>query len=202
MHYAIPDSIINEKRKGENNKIIFATIGTVCELKGIDVFLNAITKLSNTTKAEFWIVGTGTKEYYEQIKPLIEYSPSIIVKGKLGRKEMKQALSMIDVVVMPSREDSLPIAVTEGMMSSAACIVSDRCGSKDYIKNGENGVIFPSENIDELAKFMQCLIDNPSLIAEVGKKARNTYERFFSMSVFENNLKIEIKKAIDMFNNK
>lgn len=103
--------------------------------------------------------------------------------------------SDIDVIVSASRMDSLPIVMTEGMMYEKVCIASDMTGTSDYIENGKNGFIVPCENIDALCERMEWIIDNQDRLSDIRKKARKTYEDYFTMEQFEMRLEKMFEEA-------
>jgi glycosyltransferase involved in cell wall biosynthesis len=97
-------------------------------------------------------------------------------------------------MVVPSREDPMPTVAAEAMMHGVPCIVSDATGTANYISDGEDGVIFQSEDEDELASKIMWCMEHKDKLAKMGEKARKIYEQHFSMRVFEKNL-LEIVKG-------
>lgn len=200
MPYGLPDDvIINEF---ENNTMIFALIGNISYLKGQDIFIDAAIKVMNgqCEHIEFWLIGSTAGDYAQNFLLGVEQLDYVKVKGEVNRAEMRRLLSEIDVVVSASREDSLPIVITEGMMNSKTCIISDAIGSSKYIKNMVNGIKFKSQDADDLAKAMTWCLNNKDALKVIGSKARNTYKEFFSMKAFADNLEKEILYAEMKYN--
>ena len=52
----------------------------------------------------------------------------------------------------------------------------------------QNGIVFKNACVDELAERLYWCIQNKNEIIKMKKEAKKTYERFFSMDVFQNNL--------------
>lgn len=190
LPYGIPDmapkksSVISKK-----TKIIFAIIGEVCDRKAQDVFVEAACQLDRRNRAEFWIIGKlSDNAFGKKIQKMVSDKSFIRLWGVLTRKEIYQVLSDVDVVVCASREDPLPIVVTEGMMLGKLCIITDKTGNVDYIQNGVNGFVVPANDVQILKEKMEWAIDNHDRIPEIGIHARETYENYFSMDVFGKNL--------------
>lgn len=190
LNYGIPD--MNLKSVSEKNKkpqIIFALIGYVYKLKAQDIFIKAIEEMNYGESAEFWIIGNmEDNEYCNSIREAAEQNPSIKIKGVLTREEIYNVFPKIDVVVCPSREDCLPIVMTEAMMFGKICIASEGTGTADFITEGENGFVVPVEDVQALSKKMQWVLENKTQLEHIGKNARKTYEQYFSMEVFGDNL--------------
>lgn len=116
--------------------------------------------------------------------------------GGLSRSEIHERYGEIDVVVCPSREETASIVVTEGMMYGKVCIVSEVAGMAAYIEDGENGIICESENHVNLCDKMKWVIKNRKNLQTMGKRARETYEKYFSMESFGERLEKELHNAI------
>ena len=121
---------------------------------------------------------------------------SIEFLGELTREEIKKAFQDIDVLVCPSREDPLPIVVTEAMMYGKTCIVSDSVGMADHIEDGENGFVFRKDDADALAERMTWVFRNQNRLAKIGKNARKVYEECFTMDCFGQRLEDVLRKWI------
>lgn len=185
--------------KIETERIIFAIIGYVGPIKGQDIFIDAISRLNEEEKkeAEFWIIGhIGEAGYGNQIRERAKEESCIKILGEKNKQELIELYKKINVVVVASRTETLSLVAIEGMMHSKACIVSDSAGIAEYICNGENGFLYKSEDIDELADIMRVIILNRSRIEDIGVNGRKIYETFFSLNSFSQRLRKEIEICI------
>lgn len=199
MPYGLSDD--RALANSEKQKMIFAIIGYVSLLKGHDILVEAIKKLTaeEQDKAEFWLVGSIDGEFARNLLRVTEQISSIIVKGLVNRSQMKEILAKLDVVVSASREDSLPIVITEGMMNSKACIMSNAIGNVRYVTDLKNGLIFQSENVDDLSNKIRWCLNNKEKVKMIGQEARKIYEKEFSMEAFADRLEGEITQAEELF---
>lgn len=204
MHKIIPDMPVDDLLYGVEDmvgyvrqtqgrcadKIYFVSIGYIEERKGQDLLVQAIQRLPDEyrAKAVFYLVGQDSSMMAQQIKAQIENMPEIIMTGTVDRDGIKKILNNADVMICPSREDPMPTVVTEAMMYSVPCILSDAAGTAEYIRDGADGFIFPSESVEELSVRIQWCIDHNQELSEMGTRARQIYEKVFSMKVFEENL--------------
>ena len=197
---------IKHEIQSQNNRIItFAIIGSIIERKAQDIFISAINQLSKEEidKSRFYIIGSyDSGEYASRIIEESKEYGNIIVTGNLTREEIDNIYSEIDVAVCPSREDPLPIVMTEAMMYRKPCIASDSTGTADYIKDGINGFVCKTEDSEDLCEKMRYFIHNPEKIEKMGQEARKIYEEYFTMDKFADRLCNEMQKTIDVFNKK
>lgn len=198
--YGTPDFSNDVKTVSkQREKVIFGIIGTINARKAQDIFIDAIEKLSceERAKAEFWIIGSIlNQEFYEKIKPRIGEIQEIKEFGACNREEMKNLYAQIDVVVCPSREDPLPVVVTEAMIMSKPAIVSTMTGTAALITDQENGFICETGEAEELAKTMEWILHNTEKLCEIGKNARKLYESNFAMNVFERNINKIVEEVL------
>lgn len=184
--YFIPSLDIQKK-----GKLKFALIGYIHSIKGQDIFLQAISMMSTTIMevTEFYIVGrVSDKNLYTELLEISNNSENIKFVGELSPQEMLYFYNSIDIVVCPSRCDTMPMVVAEGLMNHKVCIVSDKTGFLNIISDKNDGLIFESENAVGLKENMEWIINNPQLIKEIGDNGRKIYDKYFSKEVFQNNI--------------
>lgn len=181
-----------------NRRIVFAMVGYFREDKNQKQFLEAAESFKN--KCEFWLVGNALdKEYLNELKPLIDKEENVLWMGEYSYSEMPSLYNKIDVVVCASYEESLSITIVEGMMHSKICITTDRTGIADYIEDGVNGFICKTGDMKSLKEKMQYVIDHFDELDDMRKKARETYEKYFTLEILGDNLEKEINAAIKKF---
>jgi glycosyltransferase involved in cell wall biosynthesis len=194
MSYGIPDERVNTY-KVRNGKIVFAVIGVVTERKAQDIFIEAVNKL-NYESAQYLIIGQkGSDDYCNKVEEMSLGNPNIKFWGELTREQMKVIYEDIDVVVCPSKEETMSITITEGMMYCKTCIVSDNAGMAEYVENGKNGFVFKSEDVEDLYNKMNWCIENKDRLNDIGARARKTYEDYFTMQKFGERLEKMLKEV-------
>ena len=180
------------------NRMIFTTIGFVEHHKGQDVLVDAIKTIDKEMllKCRFLFVGKNDSLYAEELKKQIVGYSCIEMLGSVSREQIHRILKNTNVLICPSREDTMPTVCAEAMMHSVPCLVSDAIGTAAYIKNGNNGLIFENENSTELKAQIVWCIQHSTELKEMGNRAYEIYERLFSPKVFEENLLMFIEEMI------
>lgn len=169
--------------------VCFITIGYIEARKGQDILIKAIKMLPQNIleKCEFCFVGQDTSMLAQRLKEESRDISQIKLIGTVGRNEIHTLLRKSDMMICPSREDPMPTVVAEAMMQGVPCIVSDAVGTAEYIHNREEGLLFPSENAEELADRIEWCVCHQKELYKMGNSARRVYERVFSMEAFEHN---------------
>ena len=184
----------NQPQKKMGCKFIYAQIGTADDCKGLDIFCEAVKKANGLQKeqCEYWIIGEISQERRNEYTQI----DGVKVFGSMEHNELMKLYQDIDVLVCPSRNDSMPVVVTEAMMNKKVCIVSDHTGQSQFIVNYKNGLVFESENVDALRQHLEWTFLNQDKLKDIGEEAYQVYEKRFRMNIFENNLS-NIMKEID-----
>lgn len=185
--YGVADTENRVAATDGKDVIRFITIGFLEERKGQDILLQAVKKLPDGIRhsSEFYIVGHGDTLFGEQIRSAGTGISEIVFTGSVGREKIHELLRTSDVLICPSRQDPMPTVAAEAMMHSVPCIVSDATGTAAYIHNGEDGFVFPGEDVQALAERIEWCVTNKAELDSIGKKARKLYEKHFSMPAFE-----------------
>ena len=150
--------------------------------------------------AELIIIGKKTTEKCVcMVLDLADRYENVRYIEELPRKEIFDLYRKVDCVVCPSREDPMPVVLTEGMALEKVCICSTETGTKAFIKEGVNGFVCRSNDAQDLAEKLKYIIDNKNDLIKIGKEGRKIYEREFSMESFHKRIR---EKIIDNIINK
>lgn len=175
---------------GNGKKFLFVTIGFWENIKGQDILLRAVEMLPFEIRnaIEVLFVGHDATLFAEEQKERYKSLEGIRYLGSVDRSQIHNILERADVLVCPSRQDSMPTVVAEAMMHSVPCIISDVVGTAEYITDGKDGLIFRSEDAQALADKMEWCVKHGLEITLMGINSRKVYEEKFSMKAFEKDL--------------
>lgn len=89
-----------------------------------------------------------------------------------------------EVFVLPTLEDGSPFAVAEAMGCGLPVIVTDSCGSAEWVTNGRTGWIVPSRRPDALAEAFETALERRHDLSSMGEQARLDTEKRAGPSCF------------------
>lgn len=190
------------KIQRKKEKMIFAIIGGVCERKGQIILIKALKLLSEEVRrqAEFWFIGEdNTGAYSTMVKEESKEFPEIKFRGKMARETLINSFGAIDCVLCTSLEETMSIAIVEGMMFQKICVTTDKTGIAEYIRNGENGYVCEEGNPKVLADTVKFVLYHKDQLETVKKQARETYLKHFTLDVFGERLEQEMMSTIQDF---
>jgi len=118
-------------------------------------------------------------------------SPAVRLTGQRGNlpvelveslPDLPGFLAQFDILLLPSIwEEPLARIMQEGLASGMVVVGSSTGGTKETIIDGENGLLFPAGDGQELAEALVRLIDEPSLRATLAQNGKHTAEEQFDI---------------------
>lgn len=145
-----------------------------------DIMLKAFSQITEK-HPDYRLVFYGDGNDLEKTKSLaMEYKliDRVIFKGKVTN--VLEQISKSKIFVLTSDNEGIPNALMEAMSLGLPCISTD-CdpgGARLLIKNGNNGILVPKGDVNQLAKSISCLLDNPSEAERLGSKAKDIVDEF------------------------
>jgi glycosyltransferase involved in cell wall biosynthesis len=206
--YFIPDyaqSLLGEdvsQIKFAEGKCVFALVGTQEERKGHDILIRAIRELPLEELKSCLFIFVG-RPWYLPIKRDLskickEYPQNIQFIKELERKELQVLYDRIDCLICPSRDDPMPLTVTEAMLMSKIIICSENTGSAELLGSMDAGLIYRKNSPKELAALIEFVLVNRDNLSQMREQARKTYERYFSQDAFNASVKGVLQKLNDI----
>ncbi|GEM_PF-1243526 len=109
--------------------------------------------------------------------------------------QVPELLRSAYALVVPSRVEGFNTTILEAAHFGVPAIASDVQGIRDFVRNGETGLLFPENDAAALAAALKNLSADPALRDELGRKARVAAERYRPERVAASFL-AEIREAV------
>lgn len=143
----------------------------------------------------FVIVGDGPlKSELEAKRKELGIEKNVIMAGL--QTEVRPWLSIMDVYMMTSVFEGLPIALLEAMSMECAIVTTDAGGIKEVIRNDVDGLMVDVDSWRILSEKILSLRDK-SCQKQFGKAARKRVEELFSLKLMVSQLEDIYKEYID-----
>lgn len=95
-----------------------------------------------------------------------------------GRTDIPDLLRAADVFVLPSRQEGFGLAALEAMAMRLPVVVSSVVGMHDYVRDGENALVFRDGDAQDLAEKIVRLLRDETLRAKLAEAGQRTAQRF------------------------
>ena len=97
------------------------------------------------------------------------------------------------IVILPSYREGMPKTLIEGCAMGRAIITTDAIGCRECVDEGINGFKVPVKDPKSLALAIECLVNDPEKIIQMGKASRIKAETEFDIDFV-------IKKHLEIYN--
>ena len=173
---------MREKYGIPDNAHVIGTLGRLSAVKGHAFLIKAMPLiLEEIRDCILVIAGDGPlKADLERLIRELNLTHSVKLTGYV--KNVGQFLSMIDLFVLPSLSEGLPISLLEAMAFGKPVVASAVGGIPEVITNDKEGVLVPSGDPNSIAKVVSNLIVNKELMNVLSQGGRKLAEDRFSSS--------------------
>lgn len=172
----IPEEYVCLERKEcslNNNRFVF--VGSLYKLKNVDVTIKALNQALGDRNYTFDIVGDGAE--YGNLQKLVndlDIQKKIVFHGRTSRGDAQNVLKDADCFVMVSSREAFGLVYVEAMAKGLIVVGTKGQGIDGVIKNGKNGFLCESNNVDELAKVIttisQMSLEDRQLMSDLSIK--------------------------------
>jgi glycosyltransferase involved in cell wall biosynthesis len=198
--------LIRERWGINQNDIIFGSVGVLIEGKGFLDLINAIPNVLKQIDNCFFVIAGGLPLHKDESDVhFTELMDSVIKLGIEKRvkflgymADMSTFYKVIDVLIIPSHEESFSLVAIEGMYMGKPIIASNVGGLKEIINPGVNGILVTPKSPDEFADAMIKLGSEEDLRISMGAAGKKNMEESFSKINFitkiQNIIRLNAKK--------
>ncbi|MBI5252008.1 MAG: glycosyltransferase [Desulfomonile tiedjei] len=163
------------KKLGLDGCTVAGYIGSFFHYEGLDLLVQALTLLAaDYPMLRLLLVGDGElMPVLRQMAAERGISQRIVFTGRVAHTEVAAFYRIYDFMVLPrrnTRETRLvtPLKPMEIMAMQKPLIVSDIGGHREIVEDGANGIMFESENAEDLAAKCRTLLDQGEFRRELG----------------------------------
>ena len=157
-------------------------VGTVCRLhepkKGVKILLEAAKKLKKKSRFDLLIVGTGKDE---KMLRLTAERDEINAHFLGERGDVREILQVMDVFVLSSLYEGLPVSVLEAMACGIPVVATNVGGSKEVVLDGKTGFLVEPGNPYELAEKIKELLGDAKMRKNFGEAGFKRVKEKFSI---------------------
>ncbi|HEY8835434.1 MAG TPA: glycosyltransferase, partial [Chthoniobacterales bacterium] len=154
---------------------------------GQDVLAEAIGKLDRSTRerCSFKMAGRVLDAaFYAKLQNALGGLEQVQLIEALDHASALTLLNETDVVVLPSRDETMPIVILEAMGLGKAVVSTDVGGVREWLRDGMNGLLVERENSDALARALASCANNREFVRELKAAGSRTFDRHFTLDRF------------------
>ncbi len=179
--------------KARNAVPVVGMIARFRPYKGHFFFLDAFKKLhADGINANALIIGSGNQSYRRKLECGAN-ERGLSGKVKIARMDAKDALRIIDILVVPSLEpEGFGRTVVEAQMSKTPVIGTNIGAIPELIDDGKTGFLVEPGDSGQLAEKIRLIIQNPLDAARIADAAKKNAAEKFTLGAM-------VKKHLDVY---
>lgn len=170
-----------------NTSIKILIVSSFDKRKGHDILFKAVERLGRGD-IKIWVVGNGEaipeveKAEPKDLAKELQIDDKTIFLGKVSDEILRTLYESCDIFVLPSKTsqfgqlEGIPVALMEAMSCGKPVISTRHSGIPELVKE----ILVEENNVDELAKAIELLADNPNLRRKLGERNRKIIEEKYS----------------------
>lgn len=173
--------------------------GRLEKFKGVNDLIRAMPAIVQSLPgAKLNIAGDGSysKELHNLVAQLNLYD-SVTFLGHLNKEQIAGQYRNSSVFIMPSTwPETFGKVGIEAMSAGRPVIACDVGGVRDWLEDGKNGFLVAPHHPDQIAARVIELLNDNTLLEEMGNRARITAQKF-SIETFSDNIEQLCYEAIE-----
>lgn len=164
-------------KKTNKDPIRLVYLSRVRKLKGVEISLEAIAKISGETSKNitYDIYGPIEIGYEETFLNKLQDYPFASYKGPVEISKVAEVLSHYDAFVFPTYhpDEGFPGVIIDAFMAGLPVIATSNNSNGEIVKNNINGYLVEPQNVNDLADGILKIVEH----AEIrGKMRENNYK--------------------------
>jgi len=162
------------RKASTTGRKIVLNVGNISVRKGIPRLLRAWKRLGAYRTHRLRIIGSR----YLKPRFLAEYSSVFEYLPHLPRNELARHYAAAYAFVFPAACEGLGLVLNEALSHGLPCVASTNSGAVGFITDGQEGLIYPFGEDDQLCAALDRMLSRPRETAEMGQAAYQLAQRW------------------------
>lgn len=172
---------INIQRQA-SSQIRLGSVGRMVELKNQKNLLQAVALLTEAEQKKIALNFYGDGPCFENLKATskeLALAATVMFHGMVNDRD--KIYNVIDTLVVTSETEGLSLAIIEAMAYQCGIIATNVGGTPKLVDHNVNGWLFDYDDAQQLAGYIQQLLQNPMLASEQGSQGQLKIAAQFSL---------------------
>jgi glycosyltransferase involved in cell wall biosynthesis len=161
-------------RRSQRLRALF--VGRLTNWKGVETLLLAARQFEGL---DVEIVGDGPLwPHLVELSAQLGLTERVLFRGRLSAEGVRDAMARAHVLVLTSLYEGLSHTVLEAFAAGLPCIVSDRGGNEEVVKDARNGLVVPAQDVECLAHALRRVAIDDAFRCRLAATALDTVRAF------------------------
>lgn len=163
---------------------VLGIVGHILRHKGYDDLIHAIALIGEKAPAIRCVIvgGAPRARYFHKLRQLAK---DLGIESRLiwvgVQQDVAPILHAIDLFVLPSHTEGLPITILEAMAAGQPVVATTVGGIPELVRHGETGVLVPPKDPPRLAEAILSVLNEPALARTMGETGQALVAKSFTV---------------------
>ncbi len=177
VHCGVEPARYVETRRGDGPvRALF--IGRLAAVKGVPVLLEA---MADVPEVSLTLIGDGPERVALEAKAAA-IGDRVEFLGYRSQTEVADALAEVDLLVLPSFAEGVPVVLMEAMAAGLPVVCSHVAGIPELVEDDVSGILVPPGDTEALAGALRDLVGDAARRAAMGAAGRTKVEAEFNLA--------------------
>ncbi len=171
-------------RKRQIKDIVkFLFVGTIEKRKALNTIIEALHGLKDIDYRLSVIGNPVDNAYYKDILSTIDnygINDKITFLKNISYQDLTEFYRESDILLFPSTAEGYGMVIAEAMINGLPVIASKIPTSEELISDGENGLLFETNNISQLQSCIKKLVEDNALLNKISENSIKKSQTFKS----------------------
>lgn len=183
VHAAPSRAQVRERLGIPGDVTVIGTVGRLAEIKGQDRLIRAFAAMDGIGNAQLLIVGDGPRrDALKELASELGVSDRTIFSG--FRPDARDCLAALDLFVLPSRSEGLPVALLEAMAADIPVAATSVGDVAQVLDSGRAGTLLPG-NEGEWPFVLSVCLGDLSRVGPARERVREQYSQERTRASYE-----------------
>lgn len=154
-----PVSVVPTEAVADHEDVTVGYVGRLSHEKGPDVLIEALARSRSLRQLRVLVAGAGPLE--AEVRQRANELGLDLVEFLGWVDDARSVLRRVDVLVLPSRVEAVPLVLVEALATGCRVVASDAgSGVRDLLRAGQLGTIVPANDAVALGEAIEAAVDD------------------------------------------
>lgn len=158
---------VRKSTRSTSTPVVFGFLGGIHDLKNVFLLAEAFKETSGQALLKYF--GNGSENHIQRLITSIGENDTVSYHGGYTPEQLAGILDQIDILVLPSMTENYPLVIREALSAGVPVLASNIGGIPEIVTHRHDGILFNPTDKEELKRWLQILINSPTLIDEMKK---------------------------------
>ena len=182
---------------GNGGRRVVGVVARLVPEKGVQFLLRAAREVvAHYPDTLFLVVGSGPQRTeLEELARDLGIAENVTFLGQ--QRDMPGIYAAMDIFVLPSLDEGLPMAVLEAQAAGKPVIATAVGGTPDVVRHNQNGLLVQPKEIPALRDAILRLMGDSDLRSQLGRNGEASVEKHFSSDAMASRYKAFYDQVVE-----